>query len=64
MKTTPNPTRPALQADPKIVKKTRRDNAAYASFDGLLGEQDQDYLYQSNSRPQALRSLEFGRPGL
>lgn len=54
----------ALQADPRIVKKTRRDTAAHAPFGGLLGEEDQDYLHRPNRSSQALRPLEFGRPGL
>ena len=64
MKTTPNPTRTALRADPRIVKKARRDNAAYASFGALPGEQDHDYLHQPNRSSQAPRHLDFGRPGL
>ena len=64
MKTTPNPTPLPLQADPKIVKKARSDNAAYAFFDGLPGEKDQDYLSQFTPHPHAPWSLEFGRPGL
>ena len=59
-----NPTRAALQADPKIVKKTRQDYAAYGSFSTLPGEQDQDYLHQSDRNLQAPRLLELGRPGL
>ncbi|HEX8507531.1 MAG TPA: hypothetical protein VF630_19370 [Hymenobacter sp.] len=64
MNTTPHPTRPALQADPKIVKKTRRNTAAYGSFSGRLGEAGHDYLHQPNPSFQAPRPLEFGRPGL
>ena len=61
MKTASDPTRAALQADPRIVKKTRRDNAAYAFFDGLPGERDHDYLHQPVSTPQVPRPLPFGR---
>lgn len=64
MKTSPTPTPPALQADPKIVRKTRRDKAAYAAAAELPGEQDHDYLPQHTPSPQDGRSLEFGRPGL
>jgi hypothetical protein len=64
MKPTPNPARPALQADPRIVKKIRRDNAAYAPPGGLLGEESSTYLHQPPQRPQPPRLLELGRPGL
>lgn len=61
---TPSPNRPAMQADPKIVKKTRRDNANYTFFGGLPGEPDYDLLLQPSCGPQASRPREFGRPGL
>ena len=64
MKTNLPSSRPALQADPRIVKKARRDSADYAPFGGLLGEQVPDYLHQPNRGAQAPRPLEFGRPGL
>lgn len=59
-----NPTRAALQADPKIVKKARRNNAAYGSFNALPGEQDQEHMHHADFSRQAPRPLEFGRPGL
>ena len=64
MKTTPTADRPLRQAAPRIVKKTRRDNAAYATFGGLRGEQDHDFLPQPAPSPQAPHLLEFGRPRL
>jgi hypothetical protein len=64
MKTNPTPAPAALQADPKIVKKTRRDRAAYAPCGGLFGKQDNDYKHQPNRSLQPPRMLEFWRPSL
>ena len=64
MKTTPNPIRARLQVDPRIVKKTRRDNAAYGSLGELPGEQDQDYMHQSPRSSKVPQFLDFGRSGL
>ena len=63
MKVAPNPTRLPLQANPKIVKKARRNCAAYGSFSALRGEQDHDQLFWPNYL-QVLRLTEFGRPVL
>jgi hypothetical protein len=64
MITTPLPTRAALQVDPKIVKKTRRLNAAYAYLGGRPASEYYDYMQQPERRLLAPRYLEFGRPGL
>lgn len=61
---TPAPNRPPMQADPKIVKKTRRDNANHTFYGGLPGEPDNDLLTQPDRNTQSRRLLDFGRPGL
>ena len=64
MKPTFHAAPPLLSADPKIVRKVRRDHAAYAFFESLPGEQDHDYLPRNSALPQPRRLPEFGRPGL
>jgi hypothetical protein len=64
MKTTPTSAHPASLADPRIVKKVRRDHASAALSDGLSGEQDHDYLPPLSVLPQGLRLTDFGRPRL
>jgi hypothetical protein len=64
MKPTPKSDRPHLPVDPKIVRKVRRDHAAYSFFDSLPGEQDHDYLARLSPMPQPRRLTDFGRPGL
>ena len=63
MNPTPRPHRPALQADPRIVNKVRRDNAASAYYGALLGEETHDYLLHPSLPKQANQPLDFGRPG-
>ena len=62
MKTASVTARLARQTDPRIMKKTHRDNGAYASVGALNGELDYDCLTQHLRSGQPRRLLEFGRP--
>jgi len=64
MKPVINPARSLPPADPKIVRKVRRDHATYPFSESLPGEQNQEYLSRPSPLPSPLRLAEFGRPGL
>lgn len=64
MNPTSRPNRSALPADPRIVKKVRRDNASHADYGALLGEENHDYLLHPSPNKQTRQPPEFGRPGL